>query len=90
MKPLKIKLLLTYVFVRVTIGLCVICAQNCLRLKMVSLAKMRVEELKGQCDGRRPFKFCCDFTACEIITSSNLSISLSVFLQYGAWWRVCR
>ena len=46
--------------------------------------------LKGQCDGRRPFKFCCDFTACEIITSSNLSISLSVFLQYGTWWRVCR
>ena len=45
MKPLKIKLLLTYVFVRVTIELCVICAQNCLRLKMVSLAKMRVEEL---------------------------------------------
>ena len=24
--------------------------------------------LKGQCDGRKPFKFCYDFTGCEIIT----------------------
>ena len=43
--------------------------------------------LKGQCDSRKPFKFCCDFTAHEIITSSIFLFSLSVFSQLRAWWQ---
>ena len=28
-----------------------------------------ISRLKVQCDGRKPFKFCCDFIACEIIAN---------------------
>ena len=49
-----------------------------LHMNMVSFTgvskNIKVHILKGQCDGRKPFKFCYDFTVCEIITIRVLSV----------------